>query len=372
MKFLFLTLTSKRHDHNGNFTIERCDLTRKIDCLNTWVPEVLDNNYEVLFFDGGNEKTSYNPDSLTLHLTESDEYEQKPFPSKLLPKIQSAFKWVLDNKDFDYVYLHDDDIYINIEEFKKININQDFKGTNIGGFGFFFNKKSMQALIDFKNENGHSVADHAIYDCMRNNHEISKLFEMKGHCAFYVPGELYSTIHYVCGKRCYFLNNILRFYRDNGFTNRKIIFNFPFLGINRNKYVTYEVEANRKTRRDYDFTVDKNNWEYHSGYARSTITNINSLKEFWPYAKNSAKYFVVNISPLLVHFKDNEAAKQEMQSFLINKFEESLIKKENLILCSEKNEDFGNDWKLDNSVVDSLKLNFERLSQYNFYTKNYI
>lgn len=366
MKFLFLTLTSKRHDHNGNFTIERCDLTRKLDCLNTWVPEVLDAGHEVLFFDGNNEKEIYNPDSLTLHLKDSDEYEQKPFPSRLLPKIQSAFRWVLENKDFDYVYLHDDDIYINIKEFNKSNIVHDFKGTNIGGFGFFFNKKAMQALIEFKNE-VHSVADHAIYDCMRSNNNVSKIFSMIGHSAFYVPGELYSTVHYVCGKRCYFLNNILRFYQDNGFTNRKIIFNFPFLGINRNSYVTYEADANRKTRRDYDFVMDRNNWEYHCGYARSTITNVNTLKEFWPYAKNSAKYFVVNISPLLVHYEEN--SKEEIKNYLISKFEESLINKENLILCSEQEEDHGNNWKIDNQISENLKLNFENLYKYKFYVR---
>jgi hypothetical protein len=369
MKYLFLTLTSKRHDHNGNFTIERCDLTRKIDCLNTWVPEVLDAGHDVLFFDGGNDKQKYNPDSLTLHLTESDEYEQKPLPSILLPKIQSAFRWVLENKDFDYVYLHDDDIYININEFNKLNVTQDFKGTNIGGFGFFFNKKAMQALVEYKNEEKHSVADHAIYDCIRSNNSVSKIFSMMEHGAFYIPAELYATVHYVCGKRCYFLNNILRSYRDNGFTNRKIIFNFPFSGIEKNSFVTYEVEINRKTRRDYDFTVDKNNWEYHCGYARSSIINVNSLREFWPYAKNSAKYFVVNISPLLRYHEG--ASKEDLKNYLINKFEESLINKDNLLLCSDlkDNKDIPKEWKLNNSVKDSLKLNFENLVNYNFYTR---
>jgi hypothetical protein len=366
MKYLFLTLTSKRHDHGGNLTIERCDLTRKVYCLNTWVPEVLDAGHDVLFFDGANKKELYNPDSLTLHLTESDEYEQKPFPSRLLPKIQSAFRWALENKDFDYVYLHDDDIYININEFQKLVVDSDFKGTNMGGRGFFFNKKAMKALVEYKNQ--HPVADHAIYDCMISNENISKVFSMEAHSPFYVPGELYATVHYVCGKRFYLLNNVLRFYQDNGFTKRKIIFNFPFTSTHLNPFVTYEVEANRKTQRHYDFTVDKNNWEYHSGYVRSTITNVNELVKFWPYARNSAKYFVVNIGPLLSYHEG--AAKEDLKNYLISKFEKSLINKDNLLMCSESlQNDLGKEWKLNNSVKKSLKLDFENLNDYNFYTR---
>jgi hypothetical protein len=364
MKFLFLTLTSQKHDHGGNLTILRCDLTRKIECLNTWVPDVLDYGHDVLFFDGGYEKLTYDPDALILHLTDCDDYEPNyPNVSNLFKKIQSAFKWVLENKDFDYLYLHDDDIYINMHEFNKIHPTTDFKGTSLGGYGFFFTKRAMQKIIDYENSKFH-VADHAIYNCMATSTDISRSLDMSGHCPFYIPGELYSTIHYVCGRRGYFLNNMFRFYQENGYTNRKIIFGFPFDATIRNEFITYEVEAHRKTKRDYDFILDKNGWEYHSDYSRSTIINVDFLLNFWPYASNSTKYFIVNFEFLLKNY--NEDQKPEIEKILINKFTESLINKDNLLLCSRSEYNSSN-WKLDESAVVDLKLNFEDLSNWKFY-----
>jgi hypothetical protein len=74
-KILFLVLTSKTHNHGDQLNIDRVDLTRKLDSINTWVGDVLDTDNDVIFFDGENEDVSFDENSKTLHLTDYDGYE---------------------------------------------------------------------------------------------------------------------------------------------------------------------------------------------------------------------------------------------------------------------------------------------------------
>ena len=120
-KILFLVLTSKTHNHGDHLNIDRVDLTRKLDAINTWVGDVLDTDNDVIFFDGENEEVSFDENSKTLHLTDYDGYEDGITLSKLFPKVKSALKWAYENKEFDTLYLCDDDIYVNLPEFLKIN-----------------------------------------------------------------------------------------------------------------------------------------------------------------------------------------------------------------------------------------------------------
>ena len=366
MKILFVILTSREHNHDGQIIIDRVDLTRKLDNINTWVQDAILSGHDVLFFDGGNEVEYYDELSKTLHVTDNDGYETRSEPSRLFKKTQSAFRWILKNKKFDYLYIVDDDVYINIHEFLKIKINHDFVGCTSGGKGYFYNKKSMQVICDVNNTNV-SVADNLIYLTMVSAPNITKSSNMSKHSPQYFPGELYATVHYVTGKRSYFLHNILKHFHENGVTNRKIILGGPLDSMKKNEIVSYESKANKTTSRWYDFTTDPNGWEYHGGYIRSYI-HLNNLKEFWPYADNATKYFVINVNNMLSDYVIGSPRFYENLNFLVEKCERSLTNKNNLLLCSSGIENI-NGWTIDNSVKESLKLNFELLNGCNFYKK---
>jgi len=361
-----MVVTSKTHNHGDVMNIDRVDLTRKLDAINTWVEDVLYLNHDVLFFEGGNSSQFYVDSNRTLYLTEDDGYEENGVPSRLYKKIQAAFKWALDNKDFDYVYVCDDDVYINSEEFFKIEMNYDFMSSGaFGGGGYFLSKKAMQEIIDTDTE--FSVCDLAMYGILRADKNLTSYSENCKHAIFYFPAELYATVHYATGKRAYFLKEMFSFYKENGFTNRKIILGGPLDSYKENLLVSYEATHNRKTKRWYDFVKDPNGWEYHGGYARSSA-NINHLKNFWPYAKNSTKYFVLNFDTFLNDYKHDKTLYFENMQFLIKKCEESLIDDNNLILLTDKNIEIDG-WKLSQEVKEKLKLNFEVLNDCFFYVK---
>lgn len=365
MKFLFLVVTSKTHIHEGQIHIDRVDLTRKLDAINTWVYDVMNDGHEVIFFDGDNENEWYDDNTKTLHTTEEDGYENKEL-SVLFPKVKAALKWVIKNKEFDILYLCDDDVYVNLEQFKKIDFSFDYIGTgSYGGGGCIFNKKSIQTIINYENK-GYKVCDQAIYDAIMKDNTLKKNFGNEKSSIFYLPAELFATIHYVSGKRTHFLHNTFRYFNENGYTNRKIILGGPIDIMKTNDVVTYESTYGRKTKRWYDFTVDCNGWEYHGGYPRSDV-NFNHLKGFWPYAENSTKFFVINYNVLLHNYVGHSTFYDNL-NYLIQKCEYSLINKNNLLLCSEKIEEIKG-WTPDNSVKEKYKLNFELLNKYNFYKK---
>ena len=365
-KILFLVLTSKTHNHGDQLNIDRVDLTRKLDAINTWVGDVLDTDNDVIFFDGENENVSFDENSKTLHLTDYDGYEDGVSLSKLFPKVKSALKWVYENKEFDTLYLCDDDIYVNLPEFLKINFDHDFMmHGSLGGGGFFFNRKSINSVINYENTH-HKHCDQLIFDIINTDSTLTKSFGNDRCCPYYIPGELYSTVHYVTGKRSYFLHNIFKFYHENGYTNRKIILGGGLDSYHKNKMVSYESLVGRKTPRWYDFTVDPNNWEYHGGYARSSLS-INNLKNFWPYGEKTTKFFIINFDNLLSDYTNTNLFYPNLE-YIINKCEESLIDNGDVFLMSEKNETI-NGWVIDNDIKITHKLNFELLNNCNFYKK---
>jgi hypothetical protein len=364
-KILFLVVSSKTHVHGNILNIDRVDLTRRMDAINTWVGDALYKGHDVVFLEGGSENVWYDDNSKTLHLNVSDEYENSEL-SNLLSKAKAGLRWSLENKDFDILYLCDDDVYVNLEQFLKIEMTHDCMCSgSLGGGGFFLNKKSIQTILNFENE-GFRVADQAIYNSIRDDNTITKNFHQNKSAAFYVPGELYATIHYVTGKRSYYLHNIFRFFNENGYTNRKIILGGPVNSIKLNEVVSYESTLGRKTPRWYDFVIDPNGWEYHGGYARSLVV-YNNLIDFWPYAENATKFFVVNIETMFNDYIGTPYFNTNLNK-LITLCENSLIDKNNILLCSSKEETIDG-WVLDNSVKESHKLNFEHLNDYNFYRK---
>lgn len=368
LKILFIICSSKTHNHNNQFIIDRVDLTRKLDIINTWGQDALSLGHDILFFEGDSEEEYYNDDTKTLYLKENDSYESEGI-SPLFVKAQKAFNWVLKNKEFDVVYSCDDDVFVNLPEFSKLDFSYDFSSNgSLGGGGFIFSKKSLEIIskynnIEFKN------ADSAIYNIIINN-SVSNNLKINNHnifCSpFYFPGELYSTIHYVSGKRAYFLHNMLKYYHENGYTNRKILIGGLLDSQKTNNIVSYESGVKRKSPRWYDFTVDSNNWEYHGGYIRSNI-HFNNLKDFWPYSKNSTKIFVLNFNYILSDYINGNLFYQNLE-YLINKCEESLIDKNNLFLLSQNKENI-NGWIIDDDIKNEFNLTFELLDNCYFYRK---
>ena len=81
MKILFLAFTSKEYKSDpvctgGHGVVsDRADLTRKLTCMETWVPRVEEHGHEVIFFQGGADKVEFDALHKTLYVTESDSYD---------------------------------------------------------------------------------------------------------------------------------------------------------------------------------------------------------------------------------------------------------------------------------------------------------
>jgi hypothetical protein len=163
---------------------------------------------------------------------------------------------------------------------------------------------------------------------------------------------------------------MFRHYRENNYTNRKIILGGPLNVYVPNEFISYEATAKRHSMRWYDFTVDLNGWEYHGGYARSQL-RFNDLLGFWPYGKKATKYFVLGYEYVLQDYEKGSDLYKTNLNYIIEKCRESLIDESNLILCSEK-EEILEGWTVDNTVKEDLKLNFELLQTCTFYTKTKI
>lgn len=384
MKILFVIGSCKQYV-NGNFIIDRVDLARRVPLIHTWVDDAIYAGHDVIFFEGGHSTEYYDERTRTLHLAVDDLYEPDPSAdgsvvlSRLYIKHQAAYKWVLNNKEFDKVFVCDDDVYVNLQEFMKMDLDVDFTFLT-GGAGFIFSRKALEIIVNHVNTT-HRVADHAFANAIQQN--ITDGF-VWGHSetyernqAFYIPGELAPTVHYVSGKRVYHLHNIIKNFKETGVTNRKILLGAPLDSTRVNWWdtVTYLTQNKDCMPRWYDFTTDPNGWEYHAGYQRSTIS-FTQLINGWPYAENATKYFVLTPHTLLGDIWESPSEYYKYLDQLIKKCEYSLIDANNLILCYHKTSDRKlppfelTGWRVDNSVKDSLKLNFELLNECDFYVKD--
>ena len=367
-----MVMTPKVYNHHDQMILNRNDISRKLDFINTWVPDAIRAGYDVIFFSGASEHEYYHEASRTLYLNVDDRYEPvlgdgttTPL-SRCLVKIQAGFKWALANRDFDWVYFCDDDIFINVPEFSKLDSSMDYRSSqDWGGGGHFFSRKAAQVLVDYENTSWR-LADQCIGNLMWANQDlVQNRFTPQSH-PWYVPGELYATVHYATGKRAHHLYHMFKNFQINGFTNRKIIFGSPVSIWAHNEIMSYE-SPDRNTARWYDFTTDPNGWEYIGGYPRGDV-GLHHFKEFWPFAENGTKYFVINPYLFFPDFANNQDLYKADFNFLVEKCLFSLINKNNLLLCTEKEESIQG-WQLDNSVKETLQLNFETLNDYNFYIK---
>ena len=280
MKVIVMAYTSKIYKSERAYIpcdpvyTERADLTRKLPCMDTWVSRLKEKGHEVIFFDGDNEEVSFDEKNQILHLTDSDEYDyfylhHEKKPSNMLKKLQSAVRWVLDNREFDYILRVDDGTYVNAfifeDFFEKIKTADIVWSEQGGGGGVFFSRRACEELLKINNNDSH-LEDVTIFEHF--NKLDYKRAGIQNMSAFYYVGEKALTIHYATGKRMYYVDFIMSNYYHNLKTERKVIVNYhwdPNIPLNTNRVNG----LNNNTGVWYGMDRDQKSWEYYGNYARS-------------------------------------------------------------------------------------------------------
>jgi hypothetical protein len=302
-KILFLGHTSKVYDGHL-IKIDRSDLTRRMSCLETWVPEIEQNGHEVIFFEGNSEKIKYDEVNRLLSLPIQGDYDYNPPRvdpprSLMLDRLIAAIDWSLKNKEFDFIFRTDDGSYINSFVLDKIYEEiEDFDCiTNgfLGGAGMFFSKDLCKKLVESNMVDNFSlkssIEDHAI--CKMVQSFEPKIKHLNLLCSQYVLGENLFTIHYTNGKRMYFVDyTIKRYYNEECKSSRKIILNY-YIDSYYNDYPNTWTFENGVTPRWYSYTTNHKNWEHYGQLIRS---NYNIVCENH-FGKNSIDKLIIYKTP---------------------------------------------------------------------------
>jgi hypothetical protein len=292
MKILFLGFTSKKYDGHG-IRIDRSDLTRKMSCMETWVPRIEKAGHEVIFFDGNNEIQSYDEKNKILHLISDESYDynylkDQGIGSLMYERLKEAVSWCLKNKEFDYIFRTDDGSYINAFVIDKmINDIEDYDVvySHGGGAGIFMSKEVCKDLINDINEEKTFIEDVTLWKFFDKHSYKRKTSNLL--CHQYIVSEDYFTIHYTNGKRQYFVDNVISYYYNNTPLKRKVILNYPLdhgtpLSVN-----TWDSDFIR-TPIYYSMDKDMFNWEHYGTLAR----NHYAVTAECPFAKNSINQLV--------------------------------------------------------------------------------
>ena len=358
MKILFLAFTSKEYKSDpvctgGHGVVsDRADLTRKLTCMETWVPRVEEHGHEVIFFQGGADKVEFDALHKTLHVTESDSYDyfylkQENLPSLMLKKLQQAIKWALENRDFDYVLRIDDGSYVNA--FKLPTIYEVLEGKDVvwsgagGGGGIFFSRKACKKLVEYENTE-HSIEDLAIFNSpVVQDEEIFSKAGTPLMIPSYIIGEELFTMHYTCGKRMYLADFIISNFHNGQKVPRKVVLGYPIDPYRPMKTNTIDCTSGENTPFWYSFDRDKFNWEYYGHYTRSNYTVINTGMPVMPFGKGSVEKFLMyngyaepelqRIQDYITHYYEALTDNGEATMFFTDEFTDSC---EKIILALDK------------------------------------
>jgi hypothetical protein len=309
-KILALAYTSKEYRSESMYTgtpsvySDRADLTRKLPCMDTWVPRLEDAGHEVIFFDGSNSEVTFDELNKILHLTSSESYDyfslqQENKPSLMLIRLQEAISWALQNREFDYILRVDDGTYVNayvVDEFLKEIEGRDVVWSGAGGGGgILFSKKACLELIEYTNTE-YSLEDMAIFNSPLFKGSC-ELFTTAMMCPTYTVGEKLFTMHYATGKRMYHADSIISSYYNDVPQRRKVVLNYPVPPTKPNKTNTVNCDSKENTPLWYTLDKDKYNWEYFGAYTRSSYQTINSGIPILPFGKGSIDLlFIFNLS----------------------------------------------------------------------------
>jgi hypothetical protein len=300
-KILFLGHTSKIYDGHS-IKIDRSDLTRKMSCLETWVPEVEYEGHEVIFFEGNADELKYDFNNRLLSLPIPGDYDYNPSRvepprSLMLERLVGAIEWSLMNKEFDYIFRTDDGSYINYFILDKVYDEIDGFDSISNGFGggggMFFSRDLCEKIVKQNNENKlslmHHIEDVAIHRVIPSLTTKIKYLNIFSHQ--YVVGEDLFTIHYTNGKRMYFTDSILkRYYYEDKMSKRNIILNYPIHNTLDpiHEYPNTWNHEGRLTPIWYSYTTNHINWEHYGQLMRSNF----ECRLMNPFGKNSTMKLV--------------------------------------------------------------------------------
>jgi hypothetical protein len=292
MKILFLGFTSKKYDGHS-IRIDRSDLTRKMSCMETWVPRIEKAGHEVIFFDGNNAEQSYDEKNKILHLISDESYDynylkDNGIGSLMYERLKEAVEWCLKNKEFDYIFRTDDGSYINSFVIDKMIADiedSDVVHSHGGGGGVFMSRKVCEDLIHDINEENIFIEDVTLWKFFDKHPYKRKTSNLL--CHQYIVSEDYFSIHYTNGKRQYFVDNVISYYYDNNPLKRKVILNYPLDHGTPLLVNTWDSDFVR-TPIYYSMDKDMFNWEHYGTVAR----NHYAVTAECPFAKNSINELV--------------------------------------------------------------------------------
>ena len=292
MKILFLGFTSKNYNGHG-IRIENVHLTRKMSCMETWVPRIERIGHDVIFFDGNNKTQTYDEKNKILHLISNESYDydylkDNGIGSFMYERLKEAVSWCLKNKEFDYIFRTDDGSYINsfiIDKMITEIQEYDVVHSDGGGAGVFMSKKVCEDLINDVNEENIFIEDIALWKFFDKHPYRRKTSNLL--CNQYIVSEDYFSIHYTNGKRQYFVDNVISYYYNGSPLKRKVILNYP-LDYSTTLLVNTWDSDFIKTPIYYSMDKDAFNWEHYGTLAR----NYYAVTSKCPFAKNSINELV--------------------------------------------------------------------------------
>lgn len=290
MKILFLGYTSKKY--NGHSTIiDRPDLTRKMSCMETWVPRVEKLGHEVIFFDGSNDVQSFDKDNRILHVVADERYDDYTLewerkPSYMIERLREAIGWSLENCEFDYIFRTDDGSYINaymLDEITQLVQEQELDiltSTELcARGGIFMSRKFCESFVkNFVNVHNLHIEDRALRVFFQAPEHGFKWSSSHLLHPQYVAGERLFTMHYTNGKRQYFVDDVISYYYTGNPIKRKVSIGLPLQKTLPAEKLSLPVKTwntGEKTALWYSFDKDDTNWEYYGGYARMDYCAVN-------------------------------------------------------------------------------------------------
>jgi hypothetical protein len=373
MKLIVLAYTSKTYKSERLYIpfdpiqSDRADLTRKLPCMDTWVPRLKKKGVEVIFFDGDNDEVSFDEKNQILHLKETDTYDyfylhQQKKPSNMVKKLQGALKWLLENREFDYVLRVDDGTYVNsfiLENYYDYISQHDIiTSGHGGGGGMFFSKKICEEILNINDETNH-LEDMTIFSHFSQKYQ-SRFGSIDVMSSFYNLGEKNLTIHYSTGKRMYYCDFIISNYYNGSKVSRKVILNYRL-------NAGMELSTNRVSGTDgktgiwYGLDRDSNNWEYYGNYARSISDVYDRTITYGDETiQNLCLFEIDNPSPTKIDNAISNLYKKITENGQLN----LCFKSENDLIINKSSYDFTLE------SVKKLVVNYEIFNNVNF--KEYI
>lgn len=142
---------------------------RRERCLDTWIPEGLDQGVDVVFLIGGGEGPARR-EGRNLFLPCPDDYRSLP------QKVRGFLRWALDCCEFDYVFKCDDDTYIRpdrllgLETGGREYIGAEWSpGVNYGsgGGGYLLSRRAAGIVADALPAHPTGAEDLLVGRCLR-------------------------------------------------------------------------------------------------------------------------------------------------------------------------------------------------------------